>query len=50
MYRRRPFVLLTGSVVVLVLLVIGSVSLLSGVGYSELPSTLLSATVSSKRD
>ena len=49
-YRRRPFVLLTGSVVVLVLLVIGSVSLLSGVGYNELPSTLLSATVSSKRD
>jgi len=45
-----PFVLLTGSVVVLVLLVIASVSLLSGVGYSELPSTLLSTTVSSKRD
>jgi len=45
-----PFVLLTGSVVVLILLVIASVSLLSGIGYSELPSTLLSTTVSSKRD
>ncbi|KAK2464188.1 hypothetical protein APHAL10511_003645 [Amanita phalloides] len=45
-----PFVLLTGSVVVLVVLVIGSISVLSGVGYTELPSTLLSTTVMSKRD
>ncbi|KAF8629875.1 hypothetical protein AX15_003234 [Amanita polypyramis BW_CC] len=43
-----PFVLLTGTVVVLTLLVIGSVSLLSGVGQDGLPSTLLSTTVSKK--
>jgi hypothetical protein len=45
-----PFVLLTGTVVVLIILVISSVSLLSGIGESELPSTLLSTVVTGKKD
>ncbi|PFH49741.1 hypothetical protein AMATHDRAFT_146891 [Amanita thiersii Skay4041] len=45
-----PFVLLTGSVVTLILLIVGSVSLLYGVGDGELPSTLLSTTTAPKRD
>ncbi|KAF8635213.1 hypothetical protein AX17_003989 [Amanita inopinata Kibby_2008] len=45
-----PFVLLTGSAAVLLFLVIGSISLLSGVGHHELPSTLLGTTVLSKKE
>lgn len=36
----RPFVLLAGTVVALILLVGGSVALLSAIGSEELPSTL----------
>jgi hypothetical protein len=42
----RPFVLLTGTVVVMILLVVGSVSLLYSVGYQEMPSTLMGSIVS----
>jgi len=45
-----PFVLLAGTVLVLVLLVFGSISLLSSVGGHELPSTLLATTVNGKRE
>jgi hypothetical protein len=46
----RPFVLLAGTVLVLVLLVFGSISLLSSVGGHELPSTLLATAVNGKRE
>ncbi|KAF8236027.1 hypothetical protein L208DRAFT_1253653 [Tricholoma matsutake] len=45
-----PFVLLAGTVLVLFLLIFGSISLLSGVGNHELPSTLLATAVNGKRD
>lgn len=38
---RRPFVLITGTVIGLILLIFGSVALLYGIGEHELPSTLL---------
>lgn len=47
----RPFVLLTGTAVVLILLVAGSVALLSAIGSNELPSTLTGGVAhGSKRD
>jgi hypothetical protein len=45
-----PFVLITGTVIGLILLIGGSISLLSSVGNQELPSTLLGGAVPSKRD
>ncbi|KAG6911165.1 hypothetical protein DXG01_003905 [Tephrocybe rancida] len=45
-----PFVLLTGTVIVLLLLVFGSISLLSSVGNIELPSVLLATAVGVKKD
>ncbi|TFK70623.1 hypothetical protein BDN72DRAFT_870234 [Pluteus cervinus] len=45
-----PFVLLTGTVIGLIILIFGSVSLLYAVGSTDLPSTLLSTAVISKRD
>jgi len=44
-----PFVLLTGTVIALILLVGGSVALLSGVGDHELPSTLTGGVVPTSR-
>ncbi|CCL99659.1 uncharacterized protein FIBRA_01679 [Fibroporia radiculosa] len=44
-----PFVLLTGTVVALILLVGGSVALLSAIGDQELPSTLTGGVVSTSR-
>lgn len=50
-FRIRPFVLLGGTVIALILLIVGSVALLSGVGSQELPSTLTGAVVGgSKRE
>ena len=40
LWHGRPFVLLAGTTVTLLLLVLGSVGLLSGVGGEKLPSTL----------
>ncbi|KAK0213221.1 hypothetical protein DFS33DRAFT_1287307 [Desarmillaria ectypa] len=45
-----PFVLLTGTVIVIILLCFGSVSLLFHVGNQELPSTLMGSAVNSKKD
>ncbi|KIL65885.1 hypothetical protein M378DRAFT_161516 [Amanita muscaria Koide BX008] len=45
-----PFVLLTGTVLVLIILVVSSVSLLSGIGEGELPSTLLSTAILPQKD
>ncbi|KAF9462440.1 hypothetical protein BDZ94DRAFT_1309700 [Collybia nuda] len=45
-----PFVLLTGTVIVMILLVFGSISLLSSVGDHDLPSTLLATAVNPKKD
>ncbi|KAF8070447.1 hypothetical protein FPV67DRAFT_1607025 [Lyophyllum atratum] len=45
-----PFVLLTGTAIVMILLVFGSISLLSSVGDIELPSTLLATAVHVKKD
>ncbi|KAF8197896.1 hypothetical protein BJ912DRAFT_922624 [Pholiota molesta] len=45
-----PFVLLTGTVIIILLLIAGSVSLLYSVGDQSLPSTLLATAVPVKRD
>ncbi|KAJ8514196.1 hypothetical protein ONZ45_g8253 [Pleurotus djamor] len=45
-----PFVLLTGTVITIILLLVGSVGLLSGVGSQELPSVLMGGLVGGKRD
>jgi len=45
-----PFVLLSGTVIVIIVLLIGSVSLLYGVGEQPLPSTLLATAVNVKKD
>ncbi|KAF4567247.1 hypothetical protein EYR40_006244 [Pleurotus pulmonarius] len=45
-----PFVLLTGTVVLVVLLVVGSAGLLYSVGDQELPSVLMGSAVNAKRD
>ncbi|KAJ3503683.1 hypothetical protein NLJ89_g8323 [Agrocybe chaxingu] len=45
-----PFVLLTGTVIVILLLIAGSISLLYTVGDQPLPSTLLATAVHSKSD
>jgi len=45
-----PFVLLSGTVIVMVLLIVGSISLLYGVGDHPLPSTLLATAVNVKKD
>ncbi|EMD33726.1 hypothetical protein CERSUDRAFT_87059 [Gelatoporia subvermispora B] len=46
-----PFVLLTGTVVALILLIGGSIALLSGIGEQDLPSTLTGGVVpTTKRD
>jgi len=45
-----PFVLLSGTVIVIIILFIGSVSLLYGVGEQPLPSTLLATAVHMKKD
>jgi hypothetical protein len=47
----RPFVLITGTVIGLILLMGGSVALLYGIGEHELPSTLLAgAAPGAKKD
>jgi len=46
----RTFVLLTGTVVVLIIVIVGSISLLYSVGDSPLPSILLATAVNSKKD
>ncbi|KIY44542.1 hypothetical protein FISHEDRAFT_67446 [Fistulina hepatica ATCC 64428] len=45
-----PFVLLSGSVIAIVLLIAGSISLLYGVGQVELPSVLVGGVVNGKKD
>ncbi|GLB37403.1 putative protein with domain of unknown function (DUF3844) [Lyophyllum shimeji] len=45
-----PFTLLTGTAIVMIVLVFGSISLLSSVGDTELPSTLLATAVHVKKD
>ena len=45
-----PFVLLSGTVIVIIVLFIGSVSLLYGVGEQPLPSTLLATAVNVKKE
>ncbi|KAG6866230.1 hypothetical protein C0991_007255 [Blastosporella zonata] len=45
-----PFVLLTGTVIVLLVLAFGSISLLSSVGNIKLPSVLLATAVGVKKD
>ncbi|KAF8647074.1 hypothetical protein AX16_006909 [Volvariella volvacea WC 439] len=45
-----PFVLLSGTVLVIFILVFGAVSLLYGVGSAQLPSTLTGTAVNAKRD
>jgi hypothetical protein len=45
-----PFVLLTGTVIVLILLIVGSISLLYGVGYQEMPSTLMGGAVGTRKE
>jgi len=45
-----PFVLLSGTVIVIIVLFIGSVSLLYSVGEQPLPSTLLATAVNIKKD
>jgi len=45
-----PFVLLSGTVIVIIVLFIGSVSLLYSVGDQPLPSTLLATAVNMKKD
>lgn len=42
-FCRRPFVLLAGTTIVLLLLVVGSIALLYAVGSTALPSTLTGA-------
>jgi len=39
----RPFVLIAGTVITLILIVVGSIALLSGVGNQPLPSVLTSS-------
>lgn len=46
----RPFVLLAGSTIVLILLIAGSVSLLATIGDDKLPSTLMGGAVQAKGD
>jgi hypothetical protein len=45
-----PFVLLSGTVIVIILLIVGSISLLYGVGDQPLPSILLATAVNAKKD
>jgi len=45
-----PFVLITGTVVAMILIVVGSVSLLYSVGNIELPSTLMGNAVVARKD
>jgi len=45
-----PFVLLSGTAIILLLLSFGSIYLLSAVGDAELPSTLMATAVNAKRD
>ncbi|EAU91088.1 hypothetical protein CC1G_03256 [Coprinopsis cinerea okayama7 len=45
-----PFVLLTGTTIVLLLVVFGSITLLYSIGDQSLPSILLATAVTSKRD
>jgi len=45
-----PFVLITGTVIGLLLLIGGSISLLYNVGEHELPSTLLGGVVGVRKD
>ena len=46
----RPFTLLAGTAIVLILVALWSISLLSNIGSDELPSTLLATSVNHKRD
>jgi len=46
----RPFVLLTGTAVVILLLIVGSISLLYTVGDQPLPSTLLATAINAKKE
>ena len=45
-----PFVLLSGTVIVIIFLIVGSISLLYGVGDQPLPSILLATAVNAKKD
>jgi len=45
-----PFVLLTGTVIGLLIIIVGSISLLYGVGDEQLPSTLTGGVGAAKRD
>jgi hypothetical protein len=46
----RPFVLITGTVIGLLLLIVGSVGLLYGIADQELPSVLLGGVVGVRKD
>lgn len=46
----RPFVLLSGTVIALILLVGASVALLTGIGEQELPSTLTGGVAPTRKD
>ena len=48
--QSRPFVLITGTVIGLILLIGGSVSLLYTIGGQELPSVLMGSAVVGRRD
>lgn len=48
-FAYSPFVLITGTVIGLILLIFGSVSLLYGIGDHELPSVLLGGAVGGSR-
>lgn len=50
MFTTRPFVMLAGTAIALVLLIAGSVSLLSAIGGEELPGTLVGAAGAPKRE
>jgi hypothetical protein len=49
-FTSRPFVLLTGTAVVIILLIVGSISLLYTVGDQPLPSTLLATAINAKKE
>ena len=49
-FTLRPFVLLAGTAVVIILLIVGSISLLYTVGEQPLPSTLLATAINAKKE
>ena len=46
----RPFVLLSGTAVLIILLIAGSISLLYAVGEQALPSTLLATAINVQKE